>query len=189
MLKKYKKHIVVLIIAIILTIIGFRFYQIYSEQRDFAKAEQQIDSLAEQIQQSVGKADDIKKDKSCSHASRVYGKGPLGCGVSINLLYKNKGKDGSNEILNIVSKFNNDIPTEKLGRKNINQFIDYSGRGDGISFEQSFASYNSHIYCSIAYTFPVIAGPYKTFPDATINDMQINISCGGSTSSKVYPLK
>lgn len=88
----------------------------YMEKRNFAKAETILDNLAQQIQDKVGKADEIKKEKSCDRANLKSEKGPFGCDVDISLFYTNKNSVEATEIMRNVSVIGGQSTLELLGR-------------------------------------------------------------------------
>lgn len=162
--------------------------QIRKEKQNFAKAETTLDKLAKQIEDEVGKPDQIKKDKSCGYASRVSQRGPRGCGVSVALLYSNRDLVFANSSLADISSLYGTKIYDQLGRPDVIQFSLYAGRGSSQAFSQSIPAQES-LNCSVQYSYPVVPLFDKLFPDVSGENVQIYLSCGGSAMAEYYPVK
>jgi hypothetical protein len=161
-------------------------YQVRQEKRDFAKAEQTIDSLSQQIEQTIGKPDEAKKNKSCSRPNLKYETGPLSCSVTFNLWYKNQGFENSNNLMEKISK--NHAAKIRIG----------SGSSSGLSFVpkketngvqifyQDIESINK-LFCVIGYRYPT--GLDQVEPDTNEEGFAVNISCGGPASHQFFPIQ
>lgn len=163
------RYILVFFGLVVIAAIAFRIYKIQTEKRNFAKAEQSIDALAQQIEQTIGKPDETKKEKSCVHASRAYEKGPLGCAVAINLLFEKTDFVKANLITHTIASRVGTTLYDSLGRPETIEFTDETEQ----SFSQSLTS-DSNVSCSAQYTHK---------DETTL----IELSCGGETIHSVYP--
>lgn len=169
--QKITKYILVGLALLILGAIGYRIYQIQKEKQDFAKAEQRIDALAQQIEQLIGKPDEIKKEKTCGRANRVYAEGPLGCSVYTNLIYENRGLAQANDILARLKALVGGPVYNSLG---LDEGVEFSDKKT-YSLTQEIGNLGS-VYCSSRYSHEQ-------------NKLHIELSCGGQVISQYYPLK
>lgn len=182
------RYLLILFAVLVVAAIAYRIYQIQQEKRDFAKAEQSIDSLALQIEQLIGKPAETRKEKTCARASRKFDAGPLACTVSSFMLFRDKGLNGSNDAFSKVSNFVTSPVYESLGRDTVTKFTDYEGRGMGLTLLQDFQSPGSDITCKISYTHPVVDTFEKVFEKTQLTDLRLAISCGGPTIKALYPM-
>lgn len=162
--------------------------QIRNQKQNFAKAEARLDDLEKQIEQKIGKPDQIKKDKSCSYASRVYERGPRVCGISIYMLYANRNLDFANRTLKSATDLVGTKLYNQLLRDEASEFTPYDGRGASQSFSQALPN-PGNLNCSIQYLFPVVPLHDKTFPDASGENVEIALSCGAPAMAELYPVK
>ena len=184
--------------AAVLGVVSYAFVirplQINNQKKNFDKAEASLDTLAEQIQQTIGKADETKKEKSCGYASQEFGRGSRSCGVSLNLLFRSRPIEEVNKIMSRVASSVGGELYYFLGSKDL----------DGKPYPQNFTTSNArtddrfsqnlsapdNLNCSIEYIYPVTKLENKdTFKDLVGENMGIYLSCGGPTLKEFYPLK
>ena len=189
--KKQKRLRYVIYGTLATLVVGFfvvMFTLQYLEKRNFAKAEASLDSLAQQIQDKVGKADEIKKEKTCSYASRVIGKGPRGCGVRVLLLFKDKDPVISTKVMSEISAGIGTKLYDYLGRNIPLAFEKYDGRGPSQEFSQSSNNSYGAVTCAIRYVHPVVPLYDKAFADVSSENLQIGLSCSGPARAEYFPL-
>jgi hypothetical protein len=188
-LPKVNKWILALVILALPFLIYFlivRPLQVNHQRNQFKKAEVQLNYLADQIQVKIGKADQVKTEKSCAYASRTYGKGPRGCGIIVYLFYANRNAEkstaltlGSSALLGTKLTQFGDVATGftaanmRDGEQNINQ--DY-GHIDSLS-------------CGVQYTYPVKEKLNQPFKPINSENLQIALSCGGPAMTEFYPVE
>jgi hypothetical protein len=175
---------VILLVVFIVGCVGYYLDRIDQEKRDFAKAETSIDSVAQAIQAKIGKADEIKKQKSCARTSQEYGEGQLSCDVSLYLLYHNKNAEQSSSMMKDISELQQSpVRIGSASATNDNDFnADPDKRGDQIYF-QDFGSKD----CGLSYRYP--AQEFTVFKATNFTNLQIELSCGKTTIRQLYPMR
>ena len=118
--------------------LAVRPLQARNQKQNFDKAESQIDALAEQIQQTIGRADETKKEKTCGYASQVYGRGRRSCGVTLSLFFTGKNLAQSNDALSLVSKVVGGLLYEAFGRSDRQNFTEHTNKGLAKNFHKTF---------------------------------------------------
>lgn len=182
----------------VLGVVGYvliiRPLQIRAQKQNFVKAEASLEALASQIQNTVGKADETKKEKSCGYASRVYTKGPRSCAVNFDLLFKSKNlADSNNSMLALATQSGGKLryylgDNNSQGNPYPQKFVEYSGRGPSQKFSQDIISYGS-VTCSSSYVYPVVPLFDKEFMDPSNENFEIILACSGPALAEFYPSK
>ena len=178
---------VMLVLATLIVGVLVYFGLIWREKKQFALAEKEIDALYAQIVEKIGKPDQEKKTKSCGYASRVYGKGPRGCSVTQRLLYESSGLGESNKIMVDVLKLSNGTYLQTFGDKSKNRFTDQENRTDQ-HISQDYRDIGD-LSCGISYYFPVVKEFSDDFEPRALENLQIEISCGGPALAEYFPIK
>lgn len=158
--------------------------QIRSQKQNFDKAEASLDALAVQIQDKIGKADETKKEKTCDRANLLSERGPLGCDVSIHLLYRNRDSVASSELMRTLSSFSTKSLRIGSGVAKGNAFIPVSQQRGEQTFFQDFSILTSPS-CSYSYSYPATDRSF----DVTGENFDVGVTCGGSAMKEFYPLK
>lgn len=162
--------------------------QIRKEKQNFAKAETSLDNLAKQIEDKVGKPDQIKKDKSCGYASRVSQRGPRGCSLSIYFIFENKNNITATEFMSSVSKLVGKGELQRLGDKKIKSFVPVDQyRGDQ-SISQPYINIDE-LSCSVQYKYPALKVLEQPLGLNSPENLQLELSCGGPAMAEYYPIK
>jgi len=179
------------VLAVLSYVLVIRPLQIRHQKAQFDKAEANIDALALQIENTIGKPDDSKKVKSCSYASREIGKGPRGCGIQYGSVY---GVKDSSSAYSVHQKL------EEVLRSSSSPFsITYSS---GKTFSPlmtdnqvqtsgyDIAADNSNIHCSINLTYAKSKNSDLLISsNSQSENLSIELSCGGPAMTEFFPLK
>ncbi len=158
--------------------------QIRNQKQSFDKAEASLDTLATQIQQKIGKADEIKKEKTCDRANLLTEKGPLGCDVSIHLLYKNKDSATSSSLMKTIAAFSVKELRIGSGSSKGDAFIPVSMQRGEQTFFLDFSA-TTKPSCSFSYSYPATDREFTV----TGENFAVGMTCGGSALKEFYPLK
>lgn len=158
--------------------------QIRQEKQNFAAAEAKLDDLAKQIEQTVGKPDEVKKEKSCDRANLLSSTGPLICSVSFNLLYKNTGAESATALMKKTSSLSNKELRIGSGVANGTSFIATTKQRGEQTFFQDFSS-PTKPSCSYSYSYPGIDRNFAVSGENFV----VGISCGGPAMDQYFPLK
>jgi hypothetical protein len=172
--------------ALLLYFFVIRTLQIRHQKQNFAKAEASLDALEKQIEEKVGKPDQIKKDKSCSYISQEFGTGPRNCNINISFLFSNNDALASTEKMKKISAFTgtdikdnlNKISQQgfrPLNERKINQIF-YGDLGDQYDLS-----------CALQYTFPVYPTQGNTIQPQDSEKFQVDIGCQGPAMIEIYP--
>lgn len=177
--------------AAILGVVGYaliiRPLQIRQQKQNFDKAEASLDTLAAQIQQTIGKADQTKKEKSCDRANLLTEKGPLGCDVSFYLLYEDKNASQSTDLMKHTSSIVSTSPLDLLG-KPVNAFVPKDVRGGDQTVDQDAINV-AGLSCGVQYIYPVTTKLGQPFKPQVPENLEIVISCSGPAMKEFFPLK
>jgi len=166
-------------------VLVLRPLQIRQQKQNFTKAESRLDELAKQIEATIGKPDATKKDKSCGRANLLSEKGPLGCDVSIYLLYENKTADISSALMQKVALFSDSNLRIGSGSAHGKSFVNKSQQRGEQTFFQNFGA-TSQLPCSFSYSYPLM--DRKIFIPKAEENLQIGLSCGGPAMAEYYPV-
>lgn len=169
------------------TFFVIRTIQIHTQKQNFAKAEASLDALAKQIEAKVGKPDDIKKEKSCGYASRVYEKGPRGCSISIFLFFSGKDSTQATGLTSQISPLVSNKEVQRLGEIT-HTFVPFDQyRGDQ-TLSQAYYDIGS-LSCSVQYVYPVSKKLNQPFEPKESENLQLELSCGGVAMAEFFPVK
>lgn len=168
--------------------------QIHRQKVDFDKAESRLDALAIQIESTIGKPDQTKKEKSCGYSSQEFGKGPRSCAVSIYILYRSKDQDQSNIYMSSTSELVGTVlyyylgEHDSQGRLYPKNFVKYNGSGPSQEFSQIINKPLGNISCTVSYKYPVVPLFDKDFSGLQGENFEIGLVCSGSALKEFYPL-
>lgn len=160
--------------------------QVHKQKQDFAKAETSLDTLAAKIEQTIGKADETKKVKSCDRPNLKYEQGPLSCSVLISLIYKDKTVDDANNYLNSYSKT---IPTTLRSGSSFvtgSSFTKLDNQKLTQVFYQSLPE-SGDLVCTISYRYP--SGIDQDMLTTEDRGFLISGLCSGPARNEFFPLK
>lgn len=160
--------------------------QIHNQQRSFDKAEANLDTLATQVQEKIGKANEIKKTKSCDRANLLNAKGPLGCDISVGLLYLDSNSTQSSEKMISISDFLKSPVRIGSGATHGSTFLSRSTT-NGLQIFYSDVENVDKLSCSASFRYPSTVD--EKLADTQIEQFLVNLSCGGSAYKEYYPLK
>lgn len=168
----------VLVFAFVIQPLGLR-----SEKQNYAKAEEKIDSLSEQIQNTIGKADDIKKEKSCGFANTEIGHGELGCSISTILVYKDSDALKSTKLMHKASLLNSSPLYDIVGRSNSLTFVQNTNHAGIQSFSQSLPAPHK-LNCTIRYSYQASIPSIEPKHEG----LTVEQACGGPAMKQYYPI-
>jgi preprotein translocase subunit YajC len=182
-LPKVNKWVLGLIIILLPFLIYFlivRPLQINHQRNQFKKAEVQLNSLADQIQAKIGKADQVKIETSCDRANIKFSKGPLVCDSSTYLTYKNIDPAKASLFMAEVAK----LGTGSL-RSGSSSALGQEFRGGSLGsidqiFYQNFTSIEN-LACAFSYDYPTGGDLQK--------NLKIGAGCSGPAMAEIYPAK
>lgn len=173
----------------VLGVVGYglvvRPLQIRSQKQNFDKAEVSLDALAIQIQDKIGKADETKKEKSCDRAHLKSESGPLGCGITVALLYKNSDAVGSNKLMEDVLKLRDGSVRIGSGTAHGSAFVSKNTQSGTQIFYEDIAA-DDPITCVISYRYPSALDQNTITED---DSFALGLSCNGPAMKEFYPLK
>jgi hypothetical protein len=184
------RYVLISVLVIVLGVFAYQLYKVRQEKRDFAKAEQTIDSLAQQIEQTIGRPDQTKKNKSCGYANRKFEKGPLGCSVGVQLVY---GVD------NVISANQMRGDIDNTIRANPTLFTVVFESGDTfVPIEAPHIVQRSDYdlglsgkrpSCSLGIMYTTSTNSSLSLRSSTHpENIFLEITCGGETISKLFPV-
>lgn len=191
-IKKYANKIfLVLVLVVGLSaasyILLYRPYSIRKDKERFTKAEASLDEVYNQIVAKAGKPDQVKKDKSCAYANRVYGKGPRSCSVGIYLLYENRNNLVASSITEKAATVSGAQLTV-FGEKSTGSFSSITEKRGDQTISQGYNSIEG-LACSIDYIYPVLPSSSKTFQPTTNENLEVVIACGGPAKAEHFTVK
>jgi hypothetical protein len=167
--------------------VTYQLFQVRQEKRDFAKAEQKIDSLAQQIEQTIGKPDQTEDSKSCRYSSLKYSRGTLSCSIKTFMLFEKKDFKTANNLLAKISPLIN-TPIKNQTLNITDRFLEIAdGLGNQVLY-QSFAPINN-ITCTIEYVFPgdiYFENPIKQIEG---ENLLLVLQCWGPAKYEYYPVQ
>lgn len=176
------RYLTIVVIFIAASAFGYRTYQIQKEKSDFAQAEQAIDSLAQQIEQTIGKPDETKKAQSCDRANIKNSEGPLVCSTSRYAIYKNKTYSEANDLMSKIKTFSSANIRKGSAASEGDKFI------DNMRFEQVFyqdIEIGGVLSCVASYSFP---SKDRNFENISAESFEYGIGCSSPTIKQLYPL-
>ncbi len=185
--RKYYKYGLYGLVALVVLGFAWREVLVYRQKAEFGKAEVQLDKLAVDIEKLVGKPDDIKKEKSCGRAHMKSERGPLVCGITVQMFFRHKSAPEATELMNLVSNSLNKQPLKLLGEPVDNFVHKEEYRGDQI-IDQHFDPI-AGLSCGAQYIYPVLERLDQSFKPLHPENLQIDISCGGPAIAEHYPVK
>lgn len=158
--------------------------QVRQQKQNFDKAEASLDTLAAQIQQTIGKADETKKEKTCGRANLKSEEGPLICSVSATLLYKQKDSVASSALMMTLVSDNNKKLRIGSGISKGASFFPTSERRGQQTFYQDFPEQTKPT-CTYSYNYPATLREFDTSEE----NFKIEMTCGEPAIKEFFPLK
>lgn len=192
-IKKYANKIFLVLIFVVglsaaSYILVYKPYSIRKDKEKFTKAEASLDEVYNQIVAKVGKPDEVKKDKNCAYANRVYGKGPRSCSVGIYLLYKNKNSSISSSIMTDVAPIIGSKKYVGPGERDQTNFVPVQ-QNKTQSFSQDYKQFGD-IDCGIDYLYPVSPSNQNSAFQTTFDEnLEITLICGGPAKAEHFTVK
>jgi hypothetical protein len=191
-LKRWAKNspIYLLMLIGLVAFIYFVLYRplaIHQEKKNFEKAEASLNELYEKIVQKIGLPDQKKNNKSCGYSSVVFGRGDLGCAVSISALYENINSDSATLKMKQIATFIGNKLYPGAGTRNQEGFVP-KDRNPVQSFRQDYKKFND-LSCTVSYSYPVYPTySYSIFQTEFAENILIELSCGGPAKAEHYPV-
>jgi hypothetical protein len=185
-LPKANKWVLALIIILLPFLIYFlivRPLQVNHQRNQFKKAEVQLNSLADQIQAKIGKADQIKIERSCGYANTPFTRGPRSCSADINLLYSQEDLVGANSLMSKTMTFSNEKLRIGSASANGQTFTEIKPRSGSQVFYQNFHN-GSDLSCTFSYAYPA-----RSIGGTAGKDLEINLGCSGPAMAELYPVQ
>lgn len=179
------KYIGILLLVLVFAFFGFQLFRQWQQKQNFNKAEKSLDTLATQIEQTIGKADEVKKTKSCDRPNLKFEKGPLSCDVQVSLLYADSGLEESNQFM--ISLSRKQVTKLRIGSGGSTDLVFLPK--NSISGSQSFYQATSNISglsCGYSYKYP--SGISQEDSNTPEKGFLVSISCGGPAVYQFYPL-
>ncbi len=180
------RYLLILLAVLVVAAIAYRIYQIQMEKRDFAKAEQSIDSLAQQIEQRIGKPTETRKEKTCDRANMKNAKGPLGCDISLDLLYKKLDVNQANTHFLELTDLSSSQIRVGSGATSGKAFKDPALQRGVQTFYQDLPDFSS-LRCGLGFSYPSNFENKITTEDE--NNFIVTISCTGFPTQQLFPLR
>ena len=167
----------------------YRPLTIREDKERFVEAQASLEELYTQIEGKIGKPDQVKREQSCTYASRKLEKGPLGCGVGIYLLYENKNSQVANELMQKSIVILGSKVFERLGRMGLTSFMPVEQLNGPQSFSQEYKTF-SEISCRATYLYPLFPTYLSDAFKTTLQEnFEVDLTCGGSAKAEHFPLK
>lgn len=182
--KKTPKHIGLLILIFLLISAGLYFLVvrpiiIHKEKQRFEDTARQLEVIGSQIQDKIGKADEVKTNKSCGQARVGYQKGPLMCRVSYTLTYANIDKQNANLLLGQAKSYGEG--SLRFGWTNMTEY-NFRTPTNEYDVQRFFQNYPSikKATCNLAYDY--------VFTKKNRPDFILDLSCSAPSNNKHYSL-
>lgn len=147
------------------------------EKARFEKAFTEIQSLAEQIQEKVGKADSVEESKTCGYSSAKFEKGDLYCTIRKDLTYNVSNSLEASQIMTKSSVLFSGNIVPRSGNTNNESFSDNS------KLRQLFSQDLTSIYpvCDVYYSLPATT-------QSTANSLNISLKCTDTSIRSHYTI-
>ncbi|MES2971825.1 MAG: hypothetical protein V4702_05890 [Patescibacteria group bacterium] len=158
--------------------------QIRNQKQQFEKAEASLDTLAAQIEQTIGKPDETKKEKTCGRANLKSSQGPLICSIRSYLLFRSKTADSASSLMAQLSTLSNKELRIGSGAARGTSFTSSSPQKGEQTFYQDF-SLDSEPSCSFSYSYPATDREFTVEGE----NFELGLVCGGKSLSQLYPIK
>ncbi len=178
---------------ILLAIVGYggwRSVATYTQYRRFQQVGKSILELESQLIAKLGQPAKISRDKSCTHASTNFGKGTLGCGISLQLVYPvNGGKQEANRLFeNVVFYFMKDQSLFKISTKTIDLSELKELSQDNTSDSKSFTIlHQSDMSCGFKINYVVpFSNSYQFFDLSSKENIRLDVECGETPALWAY---
>ena len=172
------------VLGVIVFFFVIRPLQIRSQKQSFDKAEASLDTLATQIQEKIGEADEVKKEESCGRANLKSEEGPLICSTRAYLLYRNTDSLVSSRFMTTLSKDNSSSLRIGSGSAKDKSFIPITSQRGEQTFFQDFSN-DTEPNCSYTYSYPATDREFAV----TGENFEVGMICGGPALKEYYPLK
>ncbi len=167
-----------------LFVVVVRPLQIRNQKAQFDKAEASLDALVLEIEAKIGKADEVKKEKSCGRANLKNAEGPLICSVSVDLLFASTDVNSANGSLQKLLGSNNKKLRIGSAAAEGTSFLPTSEKRSDQTFFQDFQT-ASEPSCAYSYRYPANEGVFKLGGE----NFEVGMTCGGPAFKEYYPLK
>lgn len=168
---------------------GYQIYRIRQEKHNFAQAEADINTLAQQIQDTISQADEVKTEKSCGYASRKFEKGPLGCGVTVSMVVGVDNTQQANEIrqkLNLLLDSGMQPFSIVFSSPESFSEIEAPHRVQRIGYDLGSGFDNPP--CTIGLSYAKSGRLSLSTTSAKEENLLLELNCGGPALSKIYPV-
>lgn len=174
------RYLLLGVVAFLVIGLCFKMYQIRSEKRAFAKAEVYIDSLAADIQNTIGQASETKKEKSCDRPNMKYTQGDLRCNVAISLSYPISDASVASDLMHkAASGIDNPIRPASAAAEGSAFVSQAAKKGEQIFYQKTAPQ--SSLSCTISYTYSSDTNTEKT--------LELHLGCSANTISRLFPLR
>lgn len=167
------------VIALLAWIAVVNPYLTRKEKQRFEAAAASLQTLADEIQTKVGKADDVNVEKSCGRAHMKSEDGPVSCNVMVALSYNPPEYSDANTTLNDVALFIG----APLRRGPLTKEVYFSPNPSDKKPEIIYQNNPKIEPLSCVNTYELYS--LDTRPKALV----VQLSCGGPARAEHYPLK
>lgn len=165
----------------------YRPYTIHLEKKSYEKAESSLNELYEKIVQKIGLPDQKKNNKSCAYSSEEFGRGNLGCAISIQLLYEDASVTTANSKMSAIAPMVDSQLYPGAGTRDQKEFVS-ANLNNNQTFGQDYSSFDD-ISCTVSYRFPFISVQHEAIFETTNEEnLFIELVCGGSAKAEHYPV-
>jgi hypothetical protein len=194
LIKKYK-IVSVFIVAVLLLLVCVIYSQIQAinEKARFEQARASLDKVYADIVKEAGKPDAEKKTQRCTYGSRKYGKGPLGCSVSVNFVYGVKNVIEAKKLtdrIDISIGKNKSILTKTYTSKDLNPFSTEYEWKIVQEIGSDYTDIKSGLSCTLSYIYAPNSTSFHTIISVkAAKNMSVVLVCGGSAKVEHYPVK
>jgi hypothetical protein len=176
-------------VVLFLYLLVYQPYEVRKDRERYKQAEAVLEPFRQEVEKRIGQADQVKTKYSCSRPHLKYTRGPLGCDVSIRMLYESRNSTDSTNYLNIIKKLGADSLRIGSGSAIGNSSFESSEQNkDKQIFFQDYVTV-SDLACVIAYSYPVKPSSYEFFTVTSNNNFEVDLSCGGPAKAEFYPLE
>lgn len=161
---------------------GVRPVQVRLEYRQFQQAEQEIESLSQQIIEKIDTPNPVEKKQRCGYSSAKFSRGTRRCHVSTSFTYRNLKIEDVNSKYETATEIIGTMPYHFLGRNEVTSFVsstDYSGQ----EFSQSL-NLDQELNCQASYSFT-----YEEPRSRIVSgDLKVSLSCSKEALAEYYPV-
>jgi len=191
-LKLKKRYWFLLFLVVVGIFAGIKYAQhnlaVKQERAAFEKSYKEVSERADRLS-AVYKPDERKDSKTCDYTSAKFSKGSLGCGVNVELWYKDTSVEEANKILKTNASFN---PSEVLDPNSAGTIKDvpyfYKLSQDEMErkvrqqIRQKFTSASPS--CGVGYTYIST----KNLAKEPLG-LRVSMGCSGNAKAEYYPVQ